>query len=370
MIMRSQKVRYAVVGMGWIAQEAVLPAFAHAGDNSELTALFSDDKKKLDELGRKYRVPHLCLYDDYDEFLRDDNVDAVYIALPNSLHHEYTIRAAQAGVHVLCEKPLAMSERECVEMIHACRKHKVKLMTAYRLHFEEGNLKAMELSNAGKLGDVRTFNSLFALNVAEGNTRLSVDLAGGPLYDIGIYCINAARTVFRDEPQAVYAMSVKGTDKRFKEVEEMISGLLHFPGERLASFTCSFGVASVSTFEVLGSKGRLRVDPAFHHNEEVKHFLKVNGQEKESVFPARDQFAPEIVYFSDCIIKDRDPEPSGMEGWADVRIIEALLRSAKDKKTIFLPDFDKTKWPSLKQFIKRPKPSKPELVHARPPKKK
>src|SRR6187431_2023995 len=136
-------VRYAVVGLGHIAQVAMLPAFAHARRNSRLVALVSDDPAKRRALSRKYRIDSTCSYDDYDACL--EQVDAVYIALPNSLHAEYTVRAARAGVHVLCEKPLAVTTAECERMIKACRQHHVKLMIAYRLQFETLNLKAVEI---------------------------------------------------------------------------------------------------------------------------------------------------------------------------------------------------------------------------------
>src|SRR5688500_591445 len=144
-------VRYAVVGLGHIAQVAMLPAFAHARRNSKLVALVSDDARKRRELARRYRVAATYSYDEFEECL--EQVDAVYIALPNSMHAEYTIRAARAGVHVLCEKPMAVTARECERMIAAARDHRVKLMIAYRLHFEEINLGAIELVRRGRSGE-------------------------------------------------------------------------------------------------------------------------------------------------------------------------------------------------------------------------
>ena len=145
-----KKIRYAVVGLGHIAQIAVLPAFKHARRNSELTALVSGDAKKLEVLAKKYRIRHSASYDQYDDLLRSGEIDAVYIALPNSLHAEYSIRAANAGIHVLCEKPMAVTAKECAAMIRAARKHHIKLMIAYRLHFEEANLQAIAHSQVGE----------------------------------------------------------------------------------------------------------------------------------------------------------------------------------------------------------------------------
>ena len=151
---------------------AVLPAFGHA-ENSELTALISDDPEKLEKLGRRYKVKGRYSYDQFDECLRSGVVDAVYIALPNHLHREYTERAARAGVHVLCEKPMAVTEEDCLAMIRAAEENGVKLMVAYRLHFEEANLKAIELVQGGRLGEPRLFDSVFTMQVKPGDIRLN-----------------------------------------------------------------------------------------------------------------------------------------------------------------------------------------------------
>jgi predicted dehydrogenase len=363
----AQKVRYAVVGLGHIAQAAVLPAFAHASKNSELVALVSGDDMKRRRLSRRYDVPYTFSYDDYDQCLKSGEVDAVYIALPNSMHCEYTVRAARAGVHVLCEKPMAVTERECEEMIRETEQHRVKLMIAYRLHFEEANLKAVQLVQSGKLGEPRLFNSVFSFQVKEDDIRLEEEMGGGTLYDIGIYCINAVRYVFRQEPVEVCAFTVKGTERRFKEVDEMTSALLRFPDERLATFTSSFGVSDVSFYEIVGTKGSLRVEPAYEYQGALRHTLTLNGKEQERTFAARDQFAPELLYFSDCILKDREPEPNGTEGLHDVRIIEALYRSARRGRAVRLKPAKRARRPTLAQQIRRPPVKEPVLIHARAP---
>jgi len=202
----ARPVRYAVVGLGHIAQVAVLPAFAHARRNSKLVAVVSDDRTKRRELTRRYRLAHAFSYDQFENCLNE--VDAVYIALPNSMHAEYTIRAARAGVHVLCEKPMAVTVRECQQMIAACRQARVKLMIAYRLHFEAVNLSAMDLARRGELGDLKFFTSSFSMTVRRGDIRTKREYGGGTLYDIGVYCINAARNLFRAEPTEVSAVSI------------------------------------------------------------------------------------------------------------------------------------------------------------------
>src|SRR5678815_1235312 len=246
-----RSVRYAVVGLGHIAQVAVLPAFRHARSNSELVALVSNDPVKQRRLGDQYRVPETYSYEEYELCLRSGDVDAVYIALPNNLHREFAVRAARAGVHVLCEKPLAVTEEDCEEIIRACAENHVKLMTAYRLHFNRSNLEAVKILKSGRIDEPRIFNSLFTMQVKEGNIRLKKELGGGTLYDIGIYCINAARYLFRAEPTEVFAFSADRTEKRFREVDEMTSAVLRFPEDRLATFTSSFGAGDTSEYEVV-----------------------------------------------------------------------------------------------------------------------
>jgi glucose-fructose oxidoreductase len=364
---RKRKIRYAVVGQGYISQVAVLPAFAHAKKNSELAALVSDDPVKLRKLSKKYDVPRTFSYDEYDACLSSGEIDAVYIALPNSMHREYTERAAAAGVHILCEKPMAVTEDDCAAMIRAASAADVKLMIAYRLHFDPANMQAVKMVRSGKLGEPRIFNSVFTMQVEKGNIRLKKDLGGGPLYDIGIYCINAARYLFQDEPVEVCAFNANNGEERFQEVEEMTAAILRFPNERLATFTCSFGAADVSAYEVVGTRARLRVDPAYEYAGNLKHEFTRNGKTRKRRFPQRDQFAPELLYFSGCILEDKDPEPSGTEGLIDVRIIRALYRSARSGQPVTLGDFEKTHRPGPEQEIRRPPVRKPELVHAASP---
>src|SRR5215204_144249 len=298
-----KKVRYAVVGLGHIAQVAVLPAFKHASRNSELAALVSDDETKLETLGRRHRVPKSARfgYARFDECLRS-GIDAIYITLPNHLHREYTERAARAGVHVLCEKPMAVTEDDCLAMIRVAEENGVKLMVAYRLHFEEANLKAIDLVQGGKLGEPRLFNSVFTMQVKAGDIRLNPrDQGGGPLYDIGVYCINAARNLFGAEPMEVVAFSSNNGDPRFRESEEMVAATLRFPGrERVASFTCSFNGADVSTYRVVGTTGELIMDPAYEYAGELTQTLTLDGRKRKRTFPKRDQFAPELISFSEC----------------------------------------------------------------------
>ena len=360
--MRKQ-VRYAVVGLGHIAQVAVLPAFANARRNSKLVGLVSGDPVKLKAMSEKYGATRLCAYEQYDELLKSGEIDAVYIALPNSLHCDYAVRAAQAGVHVLCEKPMAVTEEECERMARAAREGGVRLMVAYRLHFERASLEAVEMLRAGRIGEPRQFNSSFTMSVQPENIRVKSELGGGVLYDIGIYCINAARNLFRDEPIEVRALTA-GT---IGDVEETVGALLRFPNERTATFVCSFGSADTSHYRVVGTKGDLVVEPAYEYAMPLRHRVTVNGETSERRFAKRDQFAPELLYFSDCVLQGRDPEPSAEEGLADVRVIQALYRAAQTGKAVELAPFSRRERPSLEQEIRRPPIDKPATVHVQSP---
>jgi predicted dehydrogenase len=359
-------IRYAVVGLGHLAQVAVLPAFKNA-PNSELVAIVSGDAEKRKKLGKKYALEHTYSYEQYERALSE--VDAVYLVLPNHLHREYAVRAAAAGIHVLCEKPMAVTEGECETMIEAASTHAVKLMIAYRLHFERANLEAIRLVKNGKLGNARIFDSAFSQQIVASNVRVTepVEKGGGPVYDMGVYCINAARYLFQAEPTAVLASSANNGESRFRGVDEMTSAIMRFPDERLATFTCSFGASDVSRFTLIGTKGSLTAEPAYDYSIPLKHRLTVGEKTKTTLFPKRDQFAAELTYFSDCILQNKEPEPSGWEGLADVRIVRAIYKSTETGKAMELGDFPAKKKPTTRQEIHRPAHGKPKVVNAESP---
>jgi glucose-fructose oxidoreductase len=362
-----KKVRYAVVGAGWFGQAAVLPAFANAKENCELAAIVSGDAEKRSILSSDYGVPAYS-YDQYEDLLRSGVVDAVYVVSPNSVHKDHAVAAARHGVHVLSEKPLADSAVAAEEIIAACDRAGVHLMTAYRLHFEKANLSAIELIRKGTIGEPRVMTSTFTQQVDPDNSRLDANLGGHPLLDVGIYCVNAARYLFRAEPTEVTAFVATGNDPRFKDVPEMVSAILRFPDERLANFVCGFGEANASAYQVLGTKGDVRVDQAYSHKGERAMSVTVDGKSKDTKFPDCDQIAPEIVYFSDCVLKNRRPEPDGREGLIDLWIIEAIKASAMKGLAVPLQPVPEKPRPDKDQHIAKPrKKSEPELVKAAPP---
>ncbi len=359
---QARKLRYAVVGAGNIAQVAVLPAFAHAKDNSELVALVSGDAEKRAVLRERFELEADGDYAEFERVLDRARVDAVYIATPNALHKEYALRAAAAGRHVLCEKPLAPTERDCLEMDAACRRAGVKLMVAYRLHFEEATLAALETVRAGKLGDVKLFSSFFTHVVRPGDVRQDPSLAGGAAYDMGVYCINAARNLFEAEPISVMADVIEkdGTD-------DTTTVVLRFPGERIAQFCVSNSVAGVSSYRIAGSEGDLRVEPGYEYTEELVHYLTIGGELKKKAFKKGDQFAPEIKYFSDCVLEDREPEPSAEEGRCDIRVVEAILTSARERRPVELAPLQRTRRPTANQADRERPVGKQKPVNAPSP---
>jgi len=364
-----RKVRYAVMGLGNIAQVAVLPAFAHARENSELVALFSSDEQKLKALAERYDVKITGSYEDLDRILAQGEIDALYVATPNTEHRSALERAARAGVHVLCEKPLAVTVADCRSMLHTASEAKIKLMTAYRLHFEQANLRAVERLRKGEIGEPRIFSSVFSQQVRPGDIRTRADLGGGALFDMGIYCVNAARYLFQDEPIDVTAFRIQGSDPRFANTDEMTSAILRFPRERIAQFTASHGAAPVSEFRVLGTLGDLRLEAAYGYHEKSEETLTIDGKTKATTTPPHDQFAPELLHFSKCILEDLEPEPSGEEGLADVQILEAIVQSAALGRTVTPSPIQRDQRPNAQLEMRKPPIAKVETVKAPSPTK-
>ncbi len=363
--MAQSKVRYAVVGLGYIAQAAVLPSFAHARRNSSLHAIVSSSVEKLNEIGDKYRVPVRATYEDYDRVLQE--VDAVYICTPNSEHEDYVVRAAKAGKHVLCEKPLAVTQEECHRMIKAAKQGDIKIMTAYRLHFEPLFLEVLDIVRSGKIGEPRWFTSSFSMHAKPGGIRTKRELGGGTLYDLGVYCINTARLMFGAEPTQVFASSIDGARSNMPEIDEMTAGLLRFDGDRLATFTTSFNANGVSDFRVVGTEGDIHAEPAYEYAEALGYTLTVGETVRKKKGRRRDQFAAEVSYFSDCVLAGRDPEPSAEEGCWDVRVVNALYQSAQTGKPVELDHFGPEDPPTRKQAQDFAPVREPELVSVEKP---
>ncbi|MEC5396431.1 Gfo/Idh/MocA family protein [Uliginosibacterium sp. H1] len=360
----SQVVRYAVVGAGWIAQSAILPAFAQTTD-SRLVAIVTGDDDKAEALGARYSVKTLP-YEGYDALLDSDEIDAVFVALPNAQHADYAVRALNAGKHVLLEKPMAIGVTACETINAAAQRSGARLMIAYRLHFEPATLEAIRRVRAGAIGVPRFFTATFSQHVAASNHRAQQGFWAGPVADMGPYPINAARNIFGAEPILVWAFGVQSPDGG-PPLHDTVAVTLVFPEQRLAQFTVSYSAQRVDEYEIVGSSGALRLSPGFDF-ESGLHLTTLQGEStREEQFPATDQFAGELSYFTRCILDERPPEPDGLEGLADVRVIAAIERSLLSGTSQVLDPLDVPMRPQPAQVMRMPPNAGAELVDATEP---
>jgi predicted dehydrogenase len=300
----------------------------------------SGHRDKAERIAAQYGVPKSSIYsyEDMDRFRDNKTIDAVYVALPNSMHAEYTIRSAKAGKHVLCEKPMATTVKESEDMIAACNAARVKLMIAYRLHYEPLNLRAIKLIRDGALGRVQVINGAFGFNADPGAWRLNKTLAGGgSLFDMGIYVLNASRYLTGEEPvKFTAATSTVAQDGRFSTVEENVSWTAKFPSGVLATGSCTYGAQMPGYFKVFGSKGRLEMGPAFDYDGlKLRASFASGGKGSpdtviDEANPEKDpvQFTREADHFSDCVLHDKRPKSSGEEGLRDMKYIVAIYAAA------------------------------------------
>lgn len=341
-----KQIGYAVVGLGAVVRASVLPAFARAADNSRLVALVSGDRAKAQTLGQTFRAAAYH-YEEFRQCLQRDDVNAVYIALPNSLHCDYAVEAARAGVHVFCEPPMAITADECRRMVRAAQTNRVKLMMGYRFHFRPAAQKAVELVRAGQIGVPKTFSTDFTMRVAENDqTRLQRRLGGGTMYHLGVDCVNAVRAIFGAEPAQVMAMTARTSRRYGGDVDEGAAALIRFPDERLAHLHTSFGEEPTADLTIFGEEGSVRVTRAYHANAPATVTVVRQGEREELAFEPNDDFAAAIGYFSACILQERAPEPSGVEGLQDIRIVEAIYRSARDGRPVTLPRLTRVETPA------------------------
>jgi len=323
---------YAIIGIGRIAPHFMGGIRETA--NSKVTALVSGHRDKALRVAAEYDVPESSIYsyENFDSIADNKSVDAVYVALPNSMHAEYTIRAAKAGKHVVCEKPMATSVADCEAMIAACKAAGVKLMIAYRCHYEPTNLKAVALIRSGAIGQVQAIESAFGFDIAPGEWRLDKKMSGGgPLVDVGIYSLNATRYLTGEEPENFKAYtSVIDHDGRFTSVDENLSWTMKFPSGILASCATTYGAQMSGFFKVHGSKGWIDVNPAFNY-EGLHLRAEYSGTVLDEPNTARDpsQFAAEADHFSHCVQNNLEPKTPGEEGLRDMQCIAEIYRAAE-----------------------------------------
>jgi len=331
-----RKIGYCIIGLGRISDHFM--AGIQATSNSKVVALVSGHPDKAAKYADKYGVPKSSIYnyENMDSIRDNKTIEAVYIGLPNSMHAEYTIRCAKAGKNVLCEKPMATSVSDAQAMIDACRAANVKLMIAYRCHYEPTNLAAVKLIRDGALGEVQSIQSAFGFNCGAGEWRLDKPLAGGgPLMDVGIYSLNATRYLTGEEPASITAYThTNPNDPRFKTVEENVVWTTKFPSGIVATCNTTYGAQMDGYFRVYGSKGWLEVNPAFIYDglrlqaeyfDSKGKFVKVDqpNPEKDPI-----HFTREADHFSNCILENKTPQSPGEEGLRDMTYIREIYRSA------------------------------------------
>jgi glucose-fructose oxidoreductase len=337
---QGRKLGYAIVGLGYYATRQIMPAFAHC-EHARLTALVSGTPEKLERFGTEYGIPatHRYSYRDFDRIRDNPDVDIAYVVLPNSMHAEYTVRAARAGKHVMCEKPMATSVAECEQMIAACRAAKVKLMIGYRSRFEANNRRGIEIARSDRLGGTRLIESDHGFNIGDPTQwRLKKALSGGgALMDIGIYSLQAARYLSGEEPVEVSA--VEHTDRkdvRFREVDDLIAFQLKFPSGKIANCVSSYST-NHNNYRVYGPQGALIAEPATAYSGHTLR-LQVERQAAEVITVAngKNQFAGQLDHLAECVKSGSEPIVPGEEGLRDLRIMTAIYEAARERKVIRL----------------------------------
>ena len=334
-----KKLGWAIVGLGSLAINQILPAFAKC-EKSKVVAFVSGHPDKAHKLALRYGVSakNIYNYENYDSIKNNPDVDIIYIVLPNGMHAEYTVRGFEAGKHVLTEKPMANTPAECQQMIEAGKKANRKLMVAYRCRYEPYNQTAIRIARSNQLGPTQMVLADMGFNIGDPTQwRLTKKLGGGgSLMDIGIYGLNASRYLTGEEPTEVNAMiySTPG-DPRFKEVEEHVTFQLRFPSGILANCSSSYGYFQENRYTVVGTEGRLVMDPATIYSG-LRMWVDRDNSIEERELPVVDHFAAEMDHMSGCVMQNKEPLTPGEEGLRDLTIIQAIYESAHTRNTVKL----------------------------------
>lgn len=333
-----QKVGYCVIGLGRIADH-FLRAMKDSS-TSQVTGLVSGHRDKALRIAAQYGVPESSVYnyEDMDRMRENKTIDAVYVALPNSMHAEYTIRSAKAGKHVLCEKPMSTSVSDSEAMIAACKAANVKLMIAYRCQYDPLHLRAVKLIRDGALGKISMIQGGFGGPQPVGEWRITKKLGGGgSLMDLGIYPLNAARYLTGEEPVEFAAFtSTVDMDGRFSEVDENVAWTMKFPSGVIANCCSSYGASIPGYFKVSGSLGWLEMNPAYGYDG-----MRLRGSYRSATPGAAGvmidetstdkdpiEFVRQTDHLTECIRLNRTPKTPGEEGLRDMKYIKAIYQTA------------------------------------------
>ncbi|MFC7052088.1 Gfo/Idh/MocA family protein [Hansschlegelia quercus] len=354
----AKRVGFAIVGLGRLALEEILPAFGEA-KKARPVALVSGSPDKARVVGEQYGIKPEALYDyaSFDRIADNPEIEAVYIVLPNAMHREFVERAAKAGKHVLCEKPMATSSVDARAMTKACADAKVQLMIAYRCQYEPNNRAVQKLVRDGAMGAVKIVEATNTQVMGTGDQwRFRKELAGGgALPDIGLYCLNAARFLTGEEPTEVFArIRNPKDDPRYREVEETIAFTLVFPSGVIANCSSSYGAHENKDLRVHLEKGTIDLERAFAYEGQELKLSRRDGT-AESIETKRlgqkNQFALELDHMAECLREGRRPRTPGEEGVQDHVIMEALYESTRSGAPVTLSavsGLDSTRGPALK----------------------
>ncbi|WP_322907499.1 Gfo/Idh/MocA family oxidoreductase [Paenibacillus campi] len=330
-----RKLRWGILGSASIAVRSVIPGIQQSSLN-EVTALASRTLDKAEATATELGIPKT--YGSYEQLLADDSIDAVYIPLPNHLHYEWTLRAAEAGKHILCEKPLALNAEQAAEMAAAAAKAGVHLAEAfmYRHHPRYTQIRALIAS--GEIGEVRGMHSTFTFNSSssDGNVRFRKQWGGGSLYDIGCYSISAARMLLGKEPSAATVIAM--FSPQHDNVDMMASGLLEFDDGIGVTFDSGMWAAFRNTLEVLGTEGSIEVPSAYvsPEDERANFFVTVGEQRREVQVTSLNQYAAQADDFARTVLHGEQPLYDAEDAVRNMRVLDACLKSAEARQRITL----------------------------------
>jgi predicted dehydrogenase len=324
--MREGKLRWGILSTANIARVAVIPAI-RASRNGDVHAVASRNRERAYGFASDLGIPQS--YGSYEALLAAGDIDAVYIGLPNSLHCEWTVKAAQAGKHILCEKPLGATALECEEMDRAARKSGVVLMEAFMYRFHPRIGRVSKLIAEGVIGPLRAIQSSFTFRLRRGDDiRLSKELAGGSLMDVGCYCVNVSRTLAASEPLEAQAFA----EWLESGVDAQMAGTLRFEGGLLAQFDCALTLERRESFQAVGPEGHLAVGSAFLPGTGETTIEVHHGRASRSLhtLPGADEYQLMVEHFADCALGGAQVRYPATEAAANLRAIEALYRSARN----------------------------------------
>jgi len=327
-----KKLGWAIIGLGGLSRGRIGPALLKT-EHAHIAGVVTGTAEKAADWQKKYDLKDSGIYnyENFDGVLKNPDIDVVYIVLPNSLHKEFTLRAAKAGKHVYVEKPMATNPQECREMIAACEQAGVKLGVAYRLQYEPHHKEMIRFAKEKTFGNVRHIDAGFGFRMARSEGwRLKKDLGGGALLDVGVYVIQGIRYIFGEEPVTVTALETKTDKKKFAEVDETITCTMQFASGKTANLLCSFNIGGYNQLTAFADKGKFGMAPCFG----------VSGQEgwtsdpKNPLdFPETDHFQVQMDQFSKDIMEGKQSKVHGLEGLKDHLVMEAIFKSIASGKT-------------------------------------